>query len=452
MKKILAIVLCIMALLGTMATAHAESGSCGPNATYTLDDSSGLLTISGTGGISANAFRSRTDITTVIIESGIITIGNSAFSGCTSLETVSIKGDIAVIGGSAFSGCVSLTTLNYESSIEPTVSRSAFSRTALSVVYVPADYAGSDFCGFEIQRINSSVPVEAVTLYYMNGDTAMLPPDSGLELASAGASLQLKAEVSPANADNKNVRWSSASAGDYPNFAGIDAGGKVTADFSAFSDADFGKADSQYDALVTVTSEDGGKTDSCRIWVKKHTLVFEDADGSELARIGRPVGAAITAPAEPVKSGLRFMGWKDASGSMADGLPATMPAGDQVYTAVWKQISFPVNIAGSENGSVFADKTAAEAGETITLNATPVLGYRLGSITIEDAEGNPVQMDGMSFIMPEGGATIRASFVPEAAAVVPEIPDTGDGFNMVLWAGLMVLSAGMMLALKKRYN
>lgn len=49
-------------------------------------------------------------------------------------------------------------------------------------------------------------------------------------------------------------------------------------------------------------------------------------DGSVYASISQPGGTAITAPADPTKTGYSFTGWSPS-------LPATMPYSDSVYEA-----------------------------------------------------------------------------------------------------------------------
>ena len=80
------------------------TGSCGTNATYTLDDA-GVLTISGTGDINASAFKQKSNITMVVIENGITGIGNDAFRLCTKLRYISIPQSVKKIGDYAFYQC-----------------------------------------------------------------------------------------------------------------------------------------------------------------------------------------------------------------------------------------------------------------------------------------------------------------------------------------------------------
>ena len=96
MKKWITSILLMLALVLLCAVipmqaqaSTVDSGSCGENITWTLDDS-GVLTISGTGAMadyaSASAapwYSSRSNITKVVIENGITTIGDRAFYNAT---------------------------------------------------------------------------------------------------------------------------------------------------------------------------------------------------------------------------------------------------------------------------------------------------------------------------------------------------------------------------------
>ena len=92
----------------------------------------------------------------------------------------------------------------------------------------------------EWQVFGKEVAVETVTL---NKDEILF--------TEAGASETLIAEIAPHNATNINVSWSS----DRPEVATVDENGKVTAVANGT-------------ATITVTTEDGNKTDSCVVTVE----------------------------------------------------------------------------------------------------------------------------------------------------------------------------------------
>lgn len=93
------------------------TGTCGDNLTWSLNDSTGVLNISGTGAMisytngGAPWYSYRSIITSVVIQNGATSIGAYAFSQCTSLKSISIADSVTSIGASAFYNCNSLISV-----------------------------------------------------------------------------------------------------------------------------------------------------------------------------------------------------------------------------------------------------------------------------------------------------------------------------------------------------
>ena len=105
-KLTLLFLICILSALSINATVY--SGSCGTNVKYSLDTSTGLLSITGTGAMtnyssSSAPWYSKSDyIKSVEIADGVTSIGNYAFYYCNSLTSVTIPNGVTSIGNSAF--------------------------------------------------------------------------------------------------------------------------------------------------------------------------------------------------------------------------------------------------------------------------------------------------------------------------------------------------------------
>ena len=129
MKKIISLLLSLAMLLtitsGLNLTAYADvqTGKCGDNVTYSLDTSTGVLTISGTGdmadysGYDDILFYRNSNIKSVIIENSVTSVGDSAFEYCTNLTSVKIPNSVTSIGDYAFDGCTSLTSVTIPNSV-----------------------------------------------------------------------------------------------------------------------------------------------------------------------------------------------------------------------------------------------------------------------------------------------------------------------------------------------
>jgi hypothetical protein len=101
----------LFACVPIVATAEiVDSGTCGDNLTWTLDDS-GTLTISGTGDMTNYEYPKEqyrapwgtSSIKKVVIKNGVTSIGNDAFYKCTNLTSIEIPNSVTSIGGDAFS-------------------------------------------------------------------------------------------------------------------------------------------------------------------------------------------------------------------------------------------------------------------------------------------------------------------------------------------------------------
>jgi len=162
-KKFAAILMAAVLLLCAIPfTASAYSGQCGPNVTYSFDESTGVLTISGTGGMytwsdhnevpwssylasikkiiinygvthigdygfcgdEGNQYYAKVE--SVSIPDSVTSIGERAFEHCEDLKSITIPNSVKSIGMGAFSGCGSLTDITIPDSVV-TIGDGAFS-------------------------------------------------------------------------------------------------------------------------------------------------------------------------------------------------------------------------------------------------------------------------------------------------------------------------------------
>lgn len=161
-----------------------------------------------------------------------------------------------------------------------------------------------------------------------------------------GGSETLKATITPANATNKYVTWTSSK----PTVATVDANGKVTA-------KSIGMAD------ITVTTKDGGYTATCRVGVVRRPAGDVSVTGVTLnkttLKLGKGTSETLTATIAPTNATNKKVTWMssdeavatvDASGKVtgvANGTATiTVTTEDGGYTA-----TCAVEVADTKNGN-----------------------------------------------------------------------------------------------------
>ena len=181
-----------------------------------------------------------------------------------------------------------------------------------------------------------------------------------------GETETLTATVKPDNADNRKVTWSS----DKTEIATVGGDGKVTAVKAG-------------EAVVTVTTEDGGKTASCKVTVKAKAVNVTDVslDRTELT-LTEDETETLTATVRPDNADNRKVTWSSDKTDVAtvdgDGKVTAVKAGEAVVTVTTedggKTASCKVTVKAKAVNvtDVSLDRTelTLTEGETETLTAT----------------------------------------------------------------------------------
>ncbi len=128
------------------------------------------------------------------------------------------------------------------------------------IVVETEDGKHTDSCSVLV--LTDSVPVTGVTI------------NTGKVSLGIGDTYNLSATVEPSNATNKNVTWKSSD----ESVAMVTSSGKVT----AVSDGGVVTAKAVGKAVITVTTEDGGKTDTCTVTVSDNTPAPSGGDNTLL--------------------------------------------------------------------------------------------------------------------------------------------------------------------------
>lgn len=118
-----------------------------------------------------------------------------------------------------------------------------------------------------------------------------------------------------------------------------------------------------------------------------YTITFNTDGGSTVDPISLDYGAAVTAPANPTKTGYTFAGWDKE-------IPATMPAENVTITAQWtiNQYTITFDLAGGAFADGVSKTITQDYGTTLTAPANPTrdgwtfLGWNVAVPTTMPAE------------------------------------------------------------------
>ena len=170
---------------------------------------------------------------------------------------------------------------------------------------------------------------------------------------NVGASETLTATIAPADATNQNVTWTSSDAA----VATVDANGKVTGVKAG-------------EATITVTTEDGGKTATCKVTVKANAVAVTGVTLNK-ASVELNVGASetLTATIAPADATNKNVTW-----SSSDAAVATVDANGKVTGVKAGEATITVT---TEDGG----KTATCA-VTVKANTVAVTGVTLNKSTL----------------------------------------------------------------------
>ena len=209
-----------------------------------------------------------------------------------------------------------------------------------ALVFTASSKAGPVIDKFVFQRQED--PTVAVTGVTISHKTAFLD--------QIGATIRLGAAVIPENATNQRVSWTSSN----ESVATVDQSGLVTA-------VGNGKA------LITVTTEDGEKTEQCEVTVEEKSIdvpvavtgVTLDRTEAALSAIGQTL--KLTAEVAPSDAANKAVTWSSSNPSVA-------------------QVDQNGLVTAKGNGTAIITVTTRDAGKTASCRITVQEAY--GSVTI----------------------------------------------------------------------
>ena len=145
----------------TATPTIVDKGSCGIDATWTLDDK-GVLRITGKGSIAEQAFRLKENIKTVIISGNITAIEGAAFLDCRGITAVTIQSPVQSIADCAFEGCKGLSAFAIPSTVT-VIGAHAFYNTGLKGITIPSGVTSIGIQSFANNPSLSSTKLEGAS-------------------------------------------------------------------------------------------------------------------------------------------------------------------------------------------------------------------------------------------------------------------------------------------------
>ena len=139
----------------------------------------------------------------------------------------------------------------------------------------------------------------------------------------------------------------------------------------------------------------------------RYTITFKPENGGEDIIITQDYGTAITAPANPTKTGCTFAGWDRE-------IPTAMPAGDMTITARWTVNQYTITFKPENGGEDII--ITQDYGTAITAPANPTkTGYTFAGWDRE-----------IPTTMPAGNMTITALWNGNGISVIVRLPSEDD--------------------------
>ena len=272
--------------------------------------------------------------------------------------------------------------------------------------YTPQDHDEIELGADQGDSINPVLPPLSIEFWVQDEDDTMVMAD-GVELSETDLELplngtaQLEATVTPDDAANKNVTWTS----DDSTIAKVDENGNVTpvkeGETKIVATAVSGNGRFKAECEVTVGSE-----------VQEHALSVEAGEGGtagilDVGESGNyPAGSQVTVKAE-ADDGYVFDKWESSDGgSFADAQAAqtvfTMPDNDVTITAQFKEEQ-----AGTEP-ELNCSELVLKVGDTTLLTVQNTTPGAMISWSSSDDEKVSVSDTGLVEALAEGTATITA--------------------------------------------
>jgi uncharacterized protein YjdB len=252
-----------------------------------------------------------------------------------------------------------------------------------------------------VKTTNQYGQTSTVTFTVSTGAVEGVSLDQTNASISVNDSLSLTATVSPSNAANKTVSWKSSDS----SVASVDANGKVTAKKVGT-------------ATITVTTEDGGYTASCKVSVVPAAVSSVSLDQTN-ASVNVNGTVTLKATISPSNAADQTIIWNSSNTNVAtvssSGVVTGKAAGSAIISATTTNgksasCTITVNAIQATGVALNASSLYFESGKTYTLKATILPSNANSSVSWSSSNTKVATVDsnGKVTIKGSGEATITA--------------------------------------------
>lgn len=314
------------------------------------------------------------ELTDIVIPDNVTSVGEGAFAECMSLKNVTIPVTVSKIEADAFSGCTSLSDVYYGGteedwnkiaidgngndlliganihymvfvtgvSVTPTTLELRVGESGTLIATITPENVTNKNVNWTSSKPEVATVADGVVTAVAEGESIITVttsdgektatckvtvagiPVMGVSIAPETLSLKiggsgtLAATVSPENATNKKVSWTSST----PEVATV-ADGVVT-------------AVSEGESIITVTTEDGAKKATCKVTVSSKDInVSEVSITPETLSLKIGESGMLTATVSPENATNKKLNWTssaEAVATVADGVVTAVAEGESIIT------------------------------------------------------------------------------------------------------------------------
>ena len=189
-----------------------------------------------------------------------------------------------------------------------------------------------------------------------------------------------------------------------------------------------------WSGLNDATRLTGNRTFTAQFTADPKTITWViDTDDTQVQNY--VTDALVYAPADPVKTGYKFLGWSDkADQTTADAkvdIPERMPATDKTYYAIWEIQQYTVTFYQDKDSSTVVYTTKADYGTEYTVPTTTKEGHTFANWV--DAATDTAVVFGATSTIPENGAEYYATWTVNNYTVT-WVFDNGDANKVDTYA------------------